>query len=156
MTIADIKDDFRNAAHHVEDRLWQGAAFEFTVRDFFCADEALMRQFVRDCHLDSLRRSFDHHRGKGFSDMLLGFVDQIAKMRKLTRKCDAPYVMARESLFTEITDSLRMARLMRENGNNISAMLIEERIDAEYLPRLREMNDRNRVRSMLMMHEFGI
>lgn len=156
MTIAAIKDDFRNARNHVEDRLWQGAGFEDTVRDFFCADEELMRQFVRDCQLGSLKRSFESHRGKGFSDLLAGFVGQLEDMRALTKKRETPYVAANEKLFEGIEDSLRMARLMRENGNDISAMLIEERISGEYLPRLREAKDRNRVRGVLMMHEFGI
>lgn len=156
MSIAAIKDDFRNAKNHVEDRLWQGAVFETTVLDFFCADKGLMRQFVRDCQLGSLKRSFESHRGKGFSDVLAGFVGQIESMRALTKNRETPYVAANEKLFEGIKDSLRMARMMRENGSDISAMLIEERIDAEYLPRLREAKDSNRVRGILIMHEFKI
>ncbi len=156
MNIAALTDDFRNAKHHVEDRLWQGAAFENTVRDFFCADEALMRSFVRDCQLSSLQRSFASHSGQGFADVLANFVGDIAKMRKLTKDGKTPYIVANEALFSRIEDSLRMARMMRENGSDVSAMLIEQRIDAEYIPRLREMNDRNRVRGLVMMHELGI
>ncbi len=154
--IQQIKDDFRNARHNVEDRLSLGAAFDRTVRDFFYEDPELMRDFVRDCRLDCLRDSFHKNRHHAFSDSLLLFVKHIEDMRKLEKKTDIPYIAATTKLFEEIEDSLRIARLMRENNCVPSALLVEERILSEFMPRMRDMNDRNRVRGLVMMHQLGI
>lgn len=156
MNIANIKADYKAVAHYVEDRLLQGAAFEKTVRDSFHEDEPLMRQFVRHCNLASLRCSFEKHRGYNYSDALLVFTGDIEKLRALTKDSKRSYVAPSEKFFKDVEDTLRMVHFMRGSGNIASAMLIEERISEEYLPRIHEVKDRNRLRGILIKHEYGL
>lgn len=153
--VQQIRDDFTRARHHVEDRLSLGAPLDMTVREFFCEDQALMRDFVRDCRVDCLRESFRKNSGHAFSAPLLNFIDQIGRIQKLTRTA-SPYIVATPEIFGEIADNLRIARMMRENNYEPSAMLVEERISADIMPRLRHYEDRNRVRALMMAHEFGL
>ncbi len=115
-----------------------------------------MRDFVRDCRLSCLRDSFNKNRHHAFSDSLLPFIKQIETMRQLTSNPDRSYISVTPQLIEEFTDNLRIARLMRENNCVPSALLVEERIAGEYIPRMREMQDRNRVRGLLMRHELGL
>ncbi len=156
MNIADMQADYKKVAHDLEDRLAQGAAFEETVRDSFREDESLMRQFLRHCDLTSLRCSFEKHHGQGFSDSLLNFTNGIKYLRDLTKDPERPYFIASEKAFQVLEGALHGARLMRESGHTASAMLIEERISTEYLPRMRKAEDRNRLRGILIQHEYGL
>lgn len=154
--IQNIRDDFRRARHHVEDRLALGAPFDATVQDFFCHDEALMRDFVRDCRVECLRENFNKNRGKDFADALLSFIKQVDQVQKMARITNGPCIAGTPQLIGELKESLMIARLMRAQNYVPSALLVEERIAADFMPQLRAVSDRNHVRGLLMMHEMGL